>query len=52
MKGFIYFCFVMIIGFIILVPWLLFVVPLIGLKSFIILLFLLIIGFFAEYLCK
>ncbi|SHM60336.1 hypothetical protein SAMN05216179_0579 [Gracilibacillus kekensis] len=52
MKAFLYFCLIMIVGFLILVPWLLFVVPLMGLKTFIILLLLIIFGFFVEILCK
>ncbi|UOQ50299.1 hypothetical protein MUN88_09680 [Gracilibacillus caseinilyticus] len=52
MKGFIFFCLVMIIGFFVFVPWLLIVIPMIGIKTFVIVVILLIIGFLTEYLMK
>ncbi|WP_163539782.1 hypothetical protein [Gracilibacillus sp. YIM 98692] len=51
MRGtgmFFYFVMVMLIGFFVFVPWLLFVVPLMGLRNFIILVLLLIAGFALE----
>ncbi|QGH36295.1 hypothetical protein GI584_20605 [Gracilibacillus salitolerans] len=52
MKSFFYFCFIMIIGFSLFVVFLLFIAPLIGLKTFVILVILLILGFFIEFICK
>ncbi|UOQ87029.1 hypothetical protein [Gracilibacillus salinarum] len=52
MKGFVFFCFVMLIGFLVFVPWLLIVIPMIGIKTFVIVFILLIIGFFVEWQIK
>ncbi|WP_175495486.1 hypothetical protein [Gracilibacillus orientalis] len=52
MKKFFYFCFIMIFGFAMFVIWLLFIVPMIGLKTFIILIIVLILSFLFELFCK
>ncbi|MGP4038838.1 hypothetical protein ACTWP4_02850 [Gracilibacillus sp. D59] len=52
MKRFFHFCFIMTFGFGFFVIFLLFVVPMIGLKTFIILIILLILGFVLELICK
>lgn len=48
MRTYFYFIFVMVIGFLIFIPFLIYVVPLIGLRNFVIVVLLLILGFLVE----
>ncbi|WP_156809476.1 hypothetical protein [Gracilibacillus halophilus] len=48
MRDIFSFFFMMIFGFIVFVPWLIFVVPMIGMKTFLILLVVVMVGFVVE----